>query len=118
MLEWMKSWGSARNRGPIADAQPTPKRQVGEVSGEYRSLHKYLDNRYANTVVLTFSQIEDLLGFALPDLARTDHAWWTSAAASTAASPHSRAWILAGRTATPNLSAHNVAFERQRESSR
>ncbi len=29
--------------------------------GKYKSLYQYLDNRYANTVVLTFAQIEDLL---------------------------------------------------------
>jgi len=37
---------------------------------EYRSLHKYLDSRYADTVVLRFAEIEDLLGFALPHRAR------------------------------------------------
>ena len=31
--------------------------------GKYKALYEYLDNRYANTVVLTFAQIEDLLGF-------------------------------------------------------
>ena len=33
--------------------------------GKYKSLYQYLENRYANTVVLTFAQIEDLLGFTL-----------------------------------------------------
>ena len=28
--------------------------------GKYKSLYEYLENRYANTVVLTFAQIEDL----------------------------------------------------------
>jgi hypothetical protein len=46
--------------------------------GKYKALYQYLDNRYANTVVLTFVQIEDLLGFALPDAARVDHAWWAN----------------------------------------
>ena len=31
--------------------------------GKYKSLYQYLENRYANRVVLTFAQIEDLLGF-------------------------------------------------------
>ena len=34
--------------------------------GEYELLYQYLENRYANTVVLTFAQIEDLLPRALP----------------------------------------------------
>ena len=37
-----------------------------------------LVNRYANTVVLTFAEIEDLLGFTLPDPARLHSEWWTS----------------------------------------
>ena len=45
---------------------------------EYKALCEYLENRYANTVVLTFAQIEDLLGFTLPDSARVDHAWWAN----------------------------------------
>ena len=31
--------------------------------GRYKSLYQYLENRYANRVVLTIAQIEDLLGF-------------------------------------------------------
>jgi hypothetical protein len=46
--------------------------------GKYQSLYQYLENRYANTVVLTFAQIEDLLGFMLPDSARVDHEWWAN----------------------------------------
>ncbi len=81
-------------------------------SGKYRFLHKYLEGRYADTVVLTFRQIEDLLGFGLPDLARTDPAWWTIAAGTGADPRFSDAWTLAGRTARPNLLARNVVFER------
>jgi hypothetical protein len=79
---------------------------------EYRGLHKYLDGRFAQTVVLTFAQIEDLLGFALPDLARLGREWWVTADASGPASAQSRAWTQANRTAVPNLSAQTVMFER------
>jgi len=50
----------------------TPKPRSFPVPAEYLSLHKYLENRYADTVVLTFSQIEDLLGFVLPESARRE----------------------------------------------
>jgi len=81
-------------------------------TGDYRFLHKYLDERYADKVVLTFKQIEDLLGFALPAQARTDPAWWTHTAAA-AGGPHfSDAWTLAHRTAMPNILARNVVFDR------
>ncbi len=79
-------------------------------AGIYRFLHKYLENRYADTVVLSMGQIEDLLGFSLPVHARTDPAWWTNA--DDALAPQSEAWRLAHRTAKPNLGAGNVVFER------
>jgi hypothetical protein len=81
-------------------------------AGTYRSLHDYLEHRYADTVVLSLRQIEDLLGFALPASARTDPAWWTTTAEESGAADHSQAWHLAHRTARPNLPAGNVVFER------
>jgi hypothetical protein len=89
-----------------------------KVSGKYAPLHEYLTNRYADSVVLTFSQIEDLLGSALPDTARVRQEWWTSTDSVEATSLCSDAWILAGRTARPNLLARTVAFERLAESVR
>lgn len=81
------------------------------MAGKYRALRAFLEHRYSNTVVLTFGQIEDLLGFALPDRARTDGEWWT--ATPGAAEPqHSHAWTQASMTARPNLLAGNVVFER------
>ena len=74
--------------------------------------HTYLEARYADLVVLTFGQIEDLLGFALPASARTDPAWWTSARHDDEDPSIFDAWTLAHRTARPNLMARNVAFER------
>ena len=51
--------------------------------GKYRSLYEYLEHRYANTVVLMFAQIEDLLGFTLPDSARVDPEWWRTTTRTT-----------------------------------
>jgi hypothetical protein len=42
------------------------------VIGTYHLLHICLRDRFANRVVLTFAEIEDLLGFHLPDPARLD----------------------------------------------
>ena len=82
------------------------------VPREYLSLHKYLVERFADTVVLTFAQIEDLLGFALPDPARVQPEWWANTDAHGALSAASPSWLLASRTASPNLAARTVAFER------
>jgi hypothetical protein len=80
------------------------------VPPEYLSLYTYLEHRYASTVVLTFPQMEALLGFALPAIAATEPGWWTQTPASR--DVHANAWFVAGRTATPNLLARTVAFER------
>jgi hypothetical protein len=82
------------------------------VPAEYLSLHKYLDERYANTVVLTFAEIEDLLGFTLPNLARLQKDWWANGDADTTPSIQSRSWTEASRSAKPNLLAQTVTFER------
>jgi hypothetical protein len=83
-----------------------------DVTAPYRTLHAYLNGRYADTVVLTFSEIEDLLGFPLPDAARLRVEWWTDDTADGGESPQSYAWAHAGRTAKPNLFARTVVFER------
>ena len=113
MLEWMKKRGSPSRDDAKADADAdVPKRHGYNKAGKYRWLYEYLEKRYANTVVLTFGQVEDLLGFALPDLARTDQKWWTTSDSNTVESRCSDAWRLANRTARPNLMAQTVTFER------
>jgi len=116
MWKWIRRGKSTWR--PVAKADvPAAERPAGRVPGKtgkvpskYVSLHNYLAHRYADIVVLTFGQLEDLLGFALPESARTQQEWWTR----TDADPDRRsdAWILAGRTARPNLLARNVVFER------
>jgi hypothetical protein len=111
MTAWLKKPAPAGNDGG-RPAAPVAKLHPSAVPPEYRPLHKYLNGRYADTVVLTFGQIEDLLGFALPDLARAAPEWWVSAGDDSSPSGHSRSWTEAGRTATPNLDARIVVFER------
>jgi hypothetical protein len=89
--------------------------RAAKVSDKYASLHEYLANRFADNVVLTFGQLEDLLGCALPDSARVQQEWWTSTQRDAGKSSCSDAWLMAGRTARPNLLARTVAFERRAE---
>src|SRR5438046_9199214 len=122
MLDWMKRRGaqafhlrdaSAESAGhtgsPGNNHAPKPHGRV--MSGQYMLLYKYLENRYADTVVLTFAEIEDLLGFALPEQARLHREWWTSAETD-AGSNHSDSWVLASRTAAPNLIARTGVLQR------
>lgn len=85
------------------------EQSTAHVPREYRALHAYLEHRYASVVVLTFEQIEALLGSALPPLARTEREWWTDTLNT---QRHSAAWTTAGRTAAPNLDAETTTFER------
>ncbi len=110
MLEWMKRRGATAYHQREANAE-TAKPQRRVMSGKYLLLFKYLENRYANTVVLTFAEIEDLLGFTLPDEARVHAEWWTNPATNIAEANYSDSWTSANRTAVPNLSARTVVFE-------
>jgi hypothetical protein len=83
------------------------------VSAGYGPLQKYLTDRYAERVVLTFSEIEDLIGFTLPVDARLEREWWAEPIADSPRSDQSRSWTQAHRTATPNLRARTVLFERE-----
>ena len=80
------------------------------VPAAYMPLYTYLDRRYADRVVLTFEQIESLLGFAPPSPAFADAEWWTHSQEAT--DRHSAAWTAARRSAAPQLRARIVAFER------
>ena len=109
--QWISRWTGQRVSAPEVPHAPeasAPSRR--RMSGEYAALHKYLENRYAQTVVLTFQQIEALLGFPLPPMARADAGWWTAPA--TPDGRYQDAWKLADRTAAPNLMARTVIFER------
>ena len=109
LLQWVSS---RYNSAPAAGRQPSvvPMPRAPRVQAEYMTLYTYLERRYATTVVLTFEQMESLLGFALPEPASTEADWWTGTEAPTKG--FSEAWTAARRVATPNLSARTVTFER------
>jgi hypothetical protein len=100
--------GQGRREAPAPSAPP-PARTM---SGKYRLLHKYLQERFADRIFLTFAEVEDLLGFKLPDEARKDETWWTGKATAVHPSTHAEAWTLASRVAVPNVPAQIVVFER------
>jgi hypothetical protein len=111
LLEWMSTcWGRSAREDERTPPVYAIQRPTAAVPAEWLSLYTYLEQRYATTVVLTFSQMESLLGRALPEAARTDGEWWTDRASR--AGRCSNAWTAARRAATPNLAAGTVAFER------
>ena len=109
VIPWLREWWHREDlpvslRVVLADEATPP------VPAAYMPLYAYLDRRYAATVVLTFEQIEALLGFTPPSLAFADAEWWTRSTETSDC--HSAAWTAARRTAAPHLSARIVAFER------
>jgi hypothetical protein len=112
MLNWMNWIKKAQSTRPSVVKVEPAERPPARISGKYQLLYKYLENRYATTVVLKLTEIEDILGFALPAAARTDGTWWTIADTHTAEGAYSDAWTVASRTAVPNLPARTVVFER------
>jgi hypothetical protein len=108
MLGWLKVLTARRREAELAGA----RQEEGGLgmARAYVALYKYLDARYADTVVLTFPEIEDLLGFTLPVSAKRDARWWANDDLYNAS--HANAWLLAKRSATPNIGAACVSFER------
>jgi hypothetical protein len=99
---------------------PAPATKLGwaeavPIAGLYAPLHVYLRDRYANEVVLTLTEMEDILGFALPRSAHHDDDWWANDDRPLTPETRSRPWMLADRVATPHLTAHIVSFERRPE---
>jgi hypothetical protein len=116
MTDWATLLGWVGIRRPLASPVPQRAKKIfaleegaPRVPREYRALYTYLEQRYASVVVLTFEQIEALLGFALPTPARTEREWWTQVVDP---QHHCAAWTGAGRTAAPNLAAGIITFER------
>jgi hypothetical protein len=108
MFDWLKRRTVQVTVGPLAAALGAQDKDAGD----YQSLYKYLRDRYANRLVLTFAEIEAFLGFTLPTAARLDRVWWVGAVPVASRSAQSNAWTLAGRTAVVSLTAQNVVFER------
>src|SRR5665213_347072 len=72
---------------------------------KYDALRDYLNVQAAQTVTLTFRQIEKILGFALPDSARRHAAWWANGGHA-----YSKAWTSGGWKARPLLTTEAVQF--------
>jgi hypothetical protein len=113
MFDWLRRGATIKTAMPRV--APRIVRDLYPAAGEYHLLHNYLRDRYANRVVLTFAEIEDLLGFSLPAQARVQLAWWRGGDFAGAPSRQSSAWTLAGRTAVVNFPAKNVVFDRDTE---
>jgi hypothetical protein len=107
---WWKNGAATAIARSVASGETAP--DIHGDPGEYQLLYKYLRDRYANRVVLTFGEIEDIVGFSLPESARLQQEWWVGTDALARRSAQSDSWTMASRTAVANLSAKSVVFDR------
>jgi hypothetical protein len=80
------------------------------MSRKYAALAAYLEKQKTDLIALSFAQIEEIIGFALPDSAREHGVWWTN---SPSPGRHNQAWLGAGwETTNRNLKAQTISFQR------
>lgn len=80
----------------------------GPYDGKYNPLTKYLENEAAAVEIMTFNQIEKLLGFALPRSADHHQAWWANQPKG-----QSLAWLRAGyRSSAVSVDKQQLTFVR------
>jgi hypothetical protein len=96
--------------GAHGDAAPAPGSEASEGReghmSKYDPLRDFLTARAENTVTLTFSEIDELVG-TLPPSARKYDLWWLNRDPS---HRHCQSWGEAGYTAHPDLRGGQVTF--------
>lgn len=83
-----------------------------EKQGRYSLLAEFLSLSVQDEVILTFRQIELIIGDKLPESARTHNAWWSNA---TTSHPHADTWLLSGyKTHSLSLEEETISFSKQK----
>lgn len=81
--------------------------------GKYAPLYRSLRMRSERRWRVSFTDIEAVLGFTLPESARLHRPWWSNQR-NRRGYAHSLAWQLAGwRTAAVDLEHESLVFERE-----
>ena len=73
---------------------------------KYEPLQKYLKSENRKHIVMTFQEVEEVLGFKLPDSAYKYMAWWDESSQHTQA----YSWTGAGYRSKPSLKEKKVEF--------
>lgn len=101
----------ARERlfGGVARDRPPNTGRARNIEGSarpYQPLYDYVRGRYADQVVLRFSEVEDVLGFPLPPAARVAQSWWSGDEVFEGAQ------VPGDRSVTVNLATQVVVYQR------
>ena len=95
----------SRNNAPTNQIQRNT--QLDKVSIKYRKLAEFLLASGETRVQLTYSQIESILGFALPDTARNfPKSYW----ANTETHSYSSSWMAVGYKTRVDVDTNTVTF--------
>lgn len=78
----------------------------------YDPLRQKLASERGQTIRLTFSEIESILGKRLPVSAYKFNSWWGNGKSPTLAHAQAKAWLLAGFQARVSLKSQIVEFRR------
>ncbi len=84
-----------------------PQNKIGNMGGKYQKLGEYLQRLTGNQVRLSFTEIEDILGFNLPASAYKHRPWWGNGGHVQA-----NAWLNAGWRVDPVVLGQNIGFVR------
>lgn len=82
------------------------------MSGKYDLLRDHLMAIKSPSVMMSFTEIEAILGAALPRSARAHREWWANETNPATGHGHCRSWQLAGYGAFPDMAAELVTFRR------
>ena len=78
-------------------------------NSKYKALSEFLYESWEKRIVLTYEQLEDILGFALPTSAHTlPQSYW----ANTEYHTYAKSWLALGYKAKVNVASKSVMFER------
>lgn len=96
----------------IPRAAATDQRDEPGIMSIYDPLRRELESTREQTVRLTFSEIEDILGRPLPASAYKFSAWWGNERSRKAGHTQAMAWLHAGFAARVSLKQRAVEFHR------
>ena len=90
----------------------TDRRDELRVMSVYDPLSRELGRTRVQTIRLTFSEIEEILGRPLPPSAYKFSAWWGNESSRKAGHTQAMAWLQAGFAARVSLKQRAVEFHR------
>ena len=81
---------------------------------KYAPLGNYLRTRQTNEVPMSFKEIEEIVGFELPDSSQNHAAWWSNNPSNNVMT---KIWLAAGfQTERVDLGGRRLVFRRQSRS--